>query len=984
MTKFLSLIVPGVVSGGLYAIIGTGLVLGYQTAGIFNFGYGAMAFASAYLYYQLNTGQHLSVPVSAVITVVVFAPLLGLLLDRIMLRRLATAPVYARIVGTIGLIVALPNLVLWIVDVINDGGGTLPTNQSVLSAPGLGPVPPAYWQLLKGVTIDSDQVAILAAAAAAAFGLWILLRRTRLGLLMRADVDRRELATLRGISPARVSGLAWVLTSMLAALVGVLIVPLFGLDPNTFTLVILASLAAVVAAGFQSLPLVFVGGLVLGVIQNLVAGYAQDILPPSVSQLSGLRSSVPFILTFVGLIVLGGVQRRRTRNPVSEDPAPDHRVGMSALRRRLPWAIVTVVILIYTLIVANSFWASLVDQGLVFAIIFLSFVVVTGVGGMVSLAQATLVTGGGFMAGYLVNHKVSDIPVLTSHGHLNFGVAALVAAVAMAIGGMIIAFVLRRLGTLALALATLAVGLCCELIVFSISGVSNGSTGWSVNPPSIGSLSFGSPRTFSLLLLALFGLITLVIHNLTRSASGRALFASRSSEFGARTTGISPDKTKVLVFGLSAAIAGFGGALYVVTASPFTSDTAPTVVGLVWLALVVTWGIRRPGGALLAGIAYAMATSVFQKITDWNHTLSTATQDTYFLPILFGIGAIALAREPDGILAKNAKDMAARRRKRMALAAAGVQVAEPDVPPSQSTVAAGDATASGMPVPTRAASNGVVGGVPGGVADTPAIELRGIVAGYGEVVVLHDADLVVPPGSIVALFGANGAGKSTLCKVAAGLVAPSAGRVLRRGVDVTTQPVFRRTSQGLLLAPEGRGIFPGLSVEENLSVWLQTSEERDQACEHFPILRARRKQLAGLLSGGEQQMLALVPALVRPPDILIADEPTLGLAPRAREAVYSVLEQLGAAGVSVLLVEEKVAEVSALADTIAFMRLGRIDWVGPSDEVDEDRLTSAYLGGEILAGEIAGAGSLERADGSMRSDAAEPHPSEVTGPGARQ
>jgi len=180
MTKFLALLIPGLVSGGLYSIIGTGLILGYQTAGIFNFGYGAIAFATAYLYFQLNTGQHIPIVWSAIICILVFAPLMGLFLERVMLRRPSTAPVYARIVGTIGLIVAVPNLALWVVSVINTSGGDLPTNQSVLSAPGLGPTPAYYFHFLSNVSISTDQIAILAASIVSAAGLWFLLKQTRL------------------------------------------------------------------------------------------------------------------------------------------------------------------------------------------------------------------------------------------------------------------------------------------------------------------------------------------------------------------------------------------------------------------------------------------------------------------------------------------------------------------------------------------------------------------------------------------------------------------------------------------------------------------------------------------------------------------------------------------------------------------------------------------------------------------------------------
>jgi ABC-type branched-subunit amino acid transport system ATPase component len=212
--------------------------------------------------------------------------------------------------------------------------------------------------------------------------------------------------------------------------------------------------------------------------------------------------------------------------------------------------------------------------------------------------------------------------------------------------------------------------------------------------------------------------------------------------------------------------------------------------------------------------------------------------------------------------------------------------------------------------------------------------------------VLHRTSLEIHQGSIVALLGANGAGKTTLCRVATGLLAPTEGRVLRRGVDVTSLPPHERAKGGMLTTPEGRGIFPGLSVEENLAVWLATPGERAQAYEHFPFLSARRKQLAGLLSGGEQQMLSLVSALIRPPDVFIADEPTLGLAPLASEAVCETLDQLRNEGVAILLVEEKAAEVLALADTVAFMTLGRIIWSGPRGDVDEEALASAYLGTE--------------------------------------
>jgi ABC-type branched-subunit amino acid transport system ATPase component len=231
-----------------------------------------------------------------------------------------------------------------------------------------------------------------------------------------------------------------------------------------------------------------------------------------------------------------------------------------------------------------------------------------------------------------------------------------------------------------------------------------------------------------------------------------------------------------------------------------------------------------------------------------------------------------------------------------------------------------------------------------GVAGDVAVRLEGIVAGYEDVEVLHGVDLELAEGSITAMVGANGAGKSTLCAVVAGLLAPTDGRVVLGGRDVTGLASFERARAGIMLAPEARGIFPGLTVEENLQVLLRTAAERDKAYERFPILRSRRKQTAGLLSGGEQQMLSLAPALAHPPGVFVADEPTLGLAPIAGETVMGAIAELRDLGCAVLLVEEKAREVLEVADAVAFMELGRIRWIGRRDQIDEEQLAATYLG----------------------------------------
>jgi ABC-type branched-subunit amino acid transport system ATPase component len=165
-----------------------------------------------------------------------------------------------------------------------------------------------------------------------------------------------------------------------------------------------------------------------------------------------------------------------------------------------------------------------------------------------------------------------------------------------------------------------------------------------------------------------------------------------------------------------------------------------------------------------------------------------------------------------------------------------------------------------------------------------------------------------------------------------------------QGVDVTKQRAHERAKGGVVLAPEARGVFPALSVKENLQMWLPDAADRDRAYERFPILGERRNLPAGSLSGGEQQMLTLVPLLVRPPQVLIADEPSLGLAPLIVDQILQLFIELRDRGVALVLVEEKARGVLEIADTVSFLSLGRLVWSGPKADVDDNLLAQVYLG----------------------------------------
>jgi branched-chain amino acid transport system ATP-binding protein len=220
-------------------------------------------------------------------------------------------------------------------------------------------------------------------------------------------------------------------------------------------------------------------------------------------------------------------------------------------------------------------------------------------------------------------------------------------------------------------------------------------------------------------------------------------------------------------------------------------------------------------------------------------------------------------------------------------------------------------------------------------------------AGYGRTEVLHDVTLKVPQGSAVALVGPNGAGKTSLLRVSAGLIKPMSGRVLLRGKDVSKVDVHGRTNLGLCDIPEGRGIFPSLTVKENIILQSQRHRQKEaiaQAVELFPVLGSRLRVPAGSLSGGEQQMLAVTRAYLSSPSIVLFDELSLGLAPLIIDQLYEYIKLILKGGVSVLIVEQYVNRVLDFADEVYLLDRGAVVLSGPAAEVREKDLFAHYMG----------------------------------------
>ena len=238
--------------------------------------------------------------------------------------------------------------------------------------------------------------------------------------------------------------------------------------------------------------------------------------------------------------------------------------------------------------------------------------------------------------------------------------------------------------------------------------------------------------------------------------------------------------------------------------------------------------------------------------------------------------------------------------------------------------------------------------------ESPALlRLENLHASYGPIAALRGLDLVVSPGELVCLIGANGAGKTSTLRAISGLLPPARGRIVFDGREIQGDVPAAILKAGIAHCPEGRRVFPYLTVDENLAMGAYVRRDRsaiaadvDEVCRHFPILAERRQQMAGTLSGGEQQMLAIARALMARPRLILFDEPSLGLAPTVVETTFAIIADIRRRGTTVLMVEQNAYAALRMADRAYVMETGRIVLEGAArDLLDDDHVRRAYLGG---------------------------------------
>ncbi|MFE9924552.1 ABC transporter permease [Streptomyces sp. NPDC005774] len=617
----LSYVVAGLALGAIYAIAAASLVVTYVSSGVFNFAFGAMAFAVARFSYFLQVEQGWPLPLSAVVAVGLFGPALGVALYAVLFHHLRRRSPLVKIVATIGLSVALPPLVnLVLGHLVN------------VTAPGLAPQPPTVFRPF-GAVIDMNQVITYAALAVILVVGTALLRYTDVGLKVRALVDSEALTAMSGVSPTRVSLGVWAFSALLAGLAGVLVAPTAGLTVDGMTFLMAAAFAAVVAARLRSLPAAVTVALAMGVVTSVIQRY----LDPQSALSAQIVPSIPFLFMLVfllyyalrgqaGDITTGGALDRAVRTEGAAGPVRP-TAGLVA-------PLVTLGAVAVLPFVLDEFWTGLTGTGIALAIVLLSYTLVTGEGGMTWLCQITFAGLGALFAADLTTN--SGWPPLT---------AVLVSALCVVPVGVVLGSLTIRLGNLYIALVTLTFGLLAQNLVFQRDRFYNTGQGiymprpaWAVDNTS-----------FALLSLAVFAVLGLFVVNLRRSTAGLAVTAVRWSGTGSRTLGLSVLQTKVLVSAVAAFVAAVGGGFLALGYQSALPDAFNPFTGLVWLAVLVTVGARSVIGALVAGLAYAMLPSVFQT----------------YLPIrwaevpviLFGLGAVMLARNPDGVIAMHARQV---------------------------------------------------------------------------------------------------------------------------------------------------------------------------------------------------------------------------------------------------------------------------------------------------------------------------------------
>lgn len=659
-------------TGALIAAIAIGVVLTYRGSGVVNFANGVVSIFVAYWYYGLkmegrfyvpplpnplvmieipvnwfrDDGDYLDLPnwptsidlpgdrlttASAVVVALLVAILLGLFLHFAIFKPLRNAPVLAKVVTTVGLFVVLQEFIRLRFGETVKTGVQFPLPSGKVDLPGeFGVIP-------------NNQLTLVVVVAIIAGLLWALFKFTRFGLATRAASENEKGAIVLGFSPDFLAGANWVLSTVVAGLLGILAAPITNLDTITVPLLIVPALGAALLANFTSFGVTVGAGIGIAMLQGWVQYQgAQSWYPKGVLPAAGLAQALPFFVIVVAMFLRGNSLPVRGAISVGRMPfasAPKH-----VLRFTLVGAAAVLVLLFGF----DYDWRQSTINTLVAIAIALSFVVLVGFVGQISLAQMTIAgTAGFFMSKYF-----SDLP---------FPIAPLVGAIVAAAFGMVVAVPALRVRGVNLAVITLAAAVAIEQLVFKNKTFAGLTGALVVDPPEIGGKDFGPNNTalkvlglkgrddvppnvwFGVICLVFVVLLCLLVVSVRRSATGRQFLAVRSNERAAAAAGIDVARTKVLAFGLAAFIAGIGGALSGYRFGSVTSQYFGAFASLSFLTFAYLGGIASVSGAVIAGLLAPNGVG-------FNFLENILHLDQRYAILIGGIGLIVTAvQNPEGL-----------------------------------------------------------------------------------------------------------------------------------------------------------------------------------------------------------------------------------------------------------------------------------------------------------------------------------------------
>ncbi len=651
MDDLLAYGVLGICLGSIYAIAATGLVVTYSTSGIFNFAHGAVGMLSAIFYWQLRFGWDLPAPIALIGTILIFAPLVGALLELLIMRGLHGTSEITQLVIPIAVLLAINGLATWV--------WFRDSNVARLPTRFFGD--DKYVEIF-GQAVFWHQIIAVILAVIIAGALYVLLYRTRLGVTMRATVDDRNLLMMNGGRPDRMSLASWAIGSSMAGLAGVLLAPNLGaLQVLALTLLVFDTYPAAIVGRLRSVPLAYLGGIAFGLAKSYWDKISLTSNGPRWDAFANLRIALPAVLLFVALLVLPTERLRgavvtRTRE----------RFHVPTMKQALVWGAVLIgVVAMMQALMVNSAVITL-SNGIALALMALPLVLLTGYAGQPSLAAYS------FAGIAVIAAWQWDVGPGGQATKESLTVVAIIVAMAVcAVVGGLIALPALRLKGLYLGLATFAFAIIVDQLVLRQQdpiGVNFFGLDFDINfftdstftvprPNWFGVDFLASQRNYLMLMTVFFALIGVGLIAIRRSAFGRSIVAMKDSPAACATLGLDVTRLKLTVFMLASALAGLGGLLWTAQQRTVNNNgTFDVFLSLALFMIAVVGGIGYVSGALLAGIFLSVLSVVFPNILDmlgeelpglhWFFVDGLGNFTKYLGPALIGIG---LGKNPSGI-----------------------------------------------------------------------------------------------------------------------------------------------------------------------------------------------------------------------------------------------------------------------------------------------------------------------------------------------